>query len=226
MNIPIPLTVVLAAALSACTTLPNQHTFTPVMPRVGFEDKPLPPEAVTGSLFRDGRELRLFEDRTARRVGDILTIRLLERTNASKRASSSADKSSEIGLANPTLFGSPVSLNGNDLSASVAGERTFEGGGAADQSNSLTGQISAVVVEVLPSGALVIRGEKMLTLNQGREFVQISGVVRPEDIRADNSVLSSQVADAQITYAGTGTLADASAVGWLGRFFLSPLWPF
>ncbi len=218
--------VALAVSLSACSTLPNQHTFTPVMPRVTVEDKPLPPEAVTGAIFRDGRELRLFEDRTARRVGDILTIRLLERTSASKQASSSADKSSEIGLANPTLFGSPVSFNGNGLSASVSGEQAFEGGGAADQSNSLTGQISAVVVDVLPSGALVVRGEKMLTLNQGQEFVQISGVVRLEDIGADNSVLSSQVADAQITYAGTGAMADASAMGWLGRFFLSPLWPF
>ncbi|HAS51981.1 MAG TPA: flagellar basal body L-ring protein, partial [Gammaproteobacteria bacterium] len=85
---------------------------------------------------------------------------------------------------------------------------------------------SAVVVGVYPNGNLAIRGEKMLTLNQGEEMVQISGVIRPEDIKADNSILSSQVADAKITYAGNGSLADANTIGWLGRFFLSPLFPF
>ncbi|HCB15275.1 MAG TPA: flagellar basal body L-ring protein, partial [Gammaproteobacteria bacterium] len=79
---------------------------------------------------------------------------------------------------------------------------------------------------VYPNGNLAIRGEKMLTLNQGEEVVQISGVIRPEDIQTDNSILSSQVADAKITYAGNGVLADANTVSWLGRFFLSPLWPF
>jgi flagellar L-ring protein precursor FlgH len=66
----------------------------------------------------------------------------------------------------------------------------------------------------------------MLILNQGEEVVQISGVIRPEDIAGDNSIPSSRVADARITYAGNGALADANTIGWFGRFFLSPLWPF
>ena len=81
-------------------------------------------------------------------------------------------------------------------------------------------------MRLYPNGNLAIRGEKMLTLNQGEEVVQISGVIRPEDIQADNSIFSSQVADAKITYAGNGALADANTIGWLGRFFLSALFPF
>lgn len=210
--------------LSGCTGIVNQHHFTPVAPYTVPEEPVSSP--TTGSIYQAGRDMRLFEDRTARRIGDILTIRLVERTVASKKASTSVDKSSEINLSNPILFGEPVSIDGYNLEVEVEGNRVHAGAGASDQSNSLSGQISAVVVGVYPNGNLVIRGEKMLTLNQGEEFVQISGVVRTDDIRADNSVLSTQVADAKITYAGKGALADANATGWLGRFFLSPLWPF
>lgn len=211
--------------LSGCTGIVNQHRFTPVAPHA-FPEEPPAPSMATGAIYQVHRDMRLFEDRTARRVGDTLTIRLVERTIASKRASTNVAKNSEINLANPVLFGNPVSVGSTTLEAEVEGSRTHSGEGASDQSNSLTGQVTAVVVGIYPNGNLIIRGEKMLTLNQGEEFVQISGVVRPDDIRADNTVLSTQVADAQITYAGKGALADANAPGWLGRFFLSPLWPF
>ena len=120
----------------------------------------------------------------------------------------------------------PFSAGSVTLENTANGDRKLGGEGSSDQSNSLTGDISAVVIGVYPNGNLAIRGEKMLTLNQGEEVVQISGVIRPEDIAGDNSVPSSRVADAKITYAGNGVLADANTVGWLGRFFLSPLWPF
>ena len=220
--------IALAALLIGCEGFPNQHRFTPVAPQLlasqlGPEQ---PPRVTTGSIYQQGRDMRLFEDRTARRVGDIITIRLVERTDASKKASTSMDKKSETMLANPTLFGRPFSAGGVNLETDMTGDRTFDGAAESDQSNSLKGQISALVVDVYPNGNLLIRGEKMLTLNQGEEFVQISGVVRPDDIASDNSVLSTQVADAQITYAGKGALADANAVGWLARFFISALWPF
>lgn len=211
--------------LSGCAGVVNQHRFTPVAPDV-LPEQPTSSPVATGAIYQAHRDMRLFEDRTARRVGDTLTIRLAERTIASKRASTSVDKNSEIALANPVLFGNPVSMGGTTLETEVSGNRAHSGEGSSDQSNSLTGQITAVVVGIYPNGNLIVRGEKMLTLNQGEEFVQISGVVRPDDIRADNTVLSSQVADARITYAGSGALADANATGWLGRFFLSPLWPF
>jgi flagellar L-ring protein precursor FlgH len=213
--------------LVGCSGLVPQHEFNPVMPRVRSPDDPeIPAHRQAGAIYQSNNDIRLFEDRTARRVGDIVVIRLVENTAASKSASTSVDKSSDVSLANPILFGAPFSAGGVSLDTNISGERQLGGSGSSDQRNRLTGNVSAVVVGVYPNGNLAIRGEKMLTLNQGEEFVQISGVVRPEDIGANNTVLSSQVADAQITYAGSGALADANTIGWLGRFFLSPLWPF
>ncbi len=213
--------VLLLLALSGCAGLPGHHRFTPVAPTV-LPPPLTAPVVATGAIYREGLELRLFEDRTARRVGDILTIRLVERTDARKQASTGIDKDAAVGLQAPILFGNTI----DGLETDIAHNRAFAGEAESDQSNSLNGQISAVVVGVYPNGNLIVRGEKSLTLNQGEEVIQISGVVRPDDIAADNSVLSTRVADAQITYAGNGALADANAVGWLGRFFLSVLWPF
>jgi flagellar L-ring protein precursor FlgH len=190
------------------------------------EDPEIPARRQAGAIYQASNDLRVFEDRTARRVGDLVVIRLVETTAASKSANTGVDKSSEVSLANPILFGAPFSAGGVNLETSISGERQQSGGGSSDQRNRLTGNISAVVVGVYPNGNLAIRGEKMFALNQGEEFVQISGVVRPQDIEANNTVLSSRVADARITYAGGGVLADANTVGWLGRFFLSPLWPY
>ncbi|MDP3368030.1 MAG: flagellar basal body L-ring protein FlgH, partial [Pseudomonas sp.] len=94
------------------------------------------------------------------------------------------------------------------------------------QSNSLSGSVTVTVAEVLPNGVLVVRGEKWLTLNTGDEMVRISGLVRADDISSSNTVSSTRIADARLTYSGTGSFADASQPGWLSRFFLSPMWPF
>lgn len=89
----------------------------------------------------------------------------------------------------------------------------------------MRGNISVTVVDVLSNGYLAVRGEKVLTLNRGDEYVRFSGIVRPVDIRSNNTVLSTQVADAQIIYSGSGEVADASKHGWLSKFFLA-FWPF
>lgn len=219
--------LVLTVLLSGCSGLVPQHEFKPVTPQVMSPTKPVDPGSrSSGTIYQAGTDMRLFEDRSARRIGDIVVIRLVEETAATKSATTGVSKSSDIALQNPFLLGAPFSAGSVKLNASVSGERELGGEGSSDQSNSLTGNVSAVVVGVYPNGNLAIRGEKMLTLNQGEEVVQISGVIRPEDIAGDNSILSSRVADAKITYAGNGALADANTIGWLGRFFLSPLWPF
>lgn len=217
----------LLVLLSGCSGLAPHYEFKPVTPRVMTPADPIDQGAQqSGTIYRAGADMRLFEDRTARRVGDTVVIRLTEKTVATKSANTTAKKKSEIDIQNPTLFGTPFSAGSATLENTANGDRKLGGEGSSDQSNSLTGDISAVVIGVYPNGNLAIRGEKMLTLNQGEEVVQISGVIRPEDIAGDNSVPSSRVADAKITYAGNGVLADANTVGWLGRFFLSPLWPF
>ena len=231
MNKPATLMVIILL-LSGCSGLAPQYDFKPVTPHVmDLTDPARPSPATSGSIYQANRDMRLFEDRTARRVGDTLVIQLRESTAASKSATTNVNKSSNISLENPILFGASfgnpaLAASNNNYATTIAGNRELGGTGASDQSNSLTGDISAVVVGVYPNGNLAIRGEKMLTLNQGEEVVQISGVVRPEDISGDNRILSSQVADAKITYAGNGALADANTISWLGRFFLSPLWPF
>ncbi len=180
-----------------------------------------------GAIYKAGFERSLYEDTTAHRVGDMLTIILQEKTNASKKASTSTKKDAEIDLSAPTVFGAPVMYNGNAvLSASVAAKRGFDGEGDSRQSNSLTGNITVTVAEVYPNGNLRVRGEKLLTLNQGSEHVRISGIVRKVDIRPDNSIYSSQVADAHIMYGGQGVLAEANAKGWGQRIFDGPWWPF
>src|SRR3546814_1679253 len=101
----------------------------------------------------------------------------------------------------------------------MGGNSTFGGKGQATQSNTLSGEISVTIAEVYPNGTMLVRGEKLVTLNRGDEYIRIAGIVRPEDITADNRILSTRVADARITYSGTGEIARASRQGWLQRFF-------
>ena len=179
-----------------------------------------------GAIYQTGFGVRLFEDQRARRVGDILTINLQETTNATKSNSTKTAKDNEVDIAGPTLLGGPVTKDGEEyLAATMNSNQEFEGSGESSQSNRLTGNITVTVVEVLPNGYLMVRGEKVLTLNRGDEFVRFSGIVRPVDIRSNNTVLSTQVADAQIIYSGSGEVADASKHGWLSKFFLA-FWPF
>jgi flagellar L-ring protein precursor FlgH len=119
-----------------------------------------------------------------------------------------------------------VKLLGFDLSESLKSNHSFEGKGSSDQNNSLQGDISVTVVEVLPNGSLKVRGEKRVTLNRGDEFIRLSGIVRPVDIDASNVIPSTKVADATIMYTGEGELADANRMGWLSRLFMSVLFPF
>lgn len=189
--------------------------------------QPVPPEANHGAIFQAANASALFEDFKARRVGDILTVLLAERTNARKSANTNTSKDSSVSLLDPTLFGRPVTRDGVPiLNTDVEMNRSFDGKGDAAQSNQLEGSITVTVAEVMPNGNLIIQGEKWVKINQGQEYIRLRGIVRPVDIRSDNTVLSTQVGDAQVAYGGTGTVAQASSPGWLTRFFNSPIWPF
>ena len=108
----------------------------------------------------------------------------------------------------------------------MEGSRSFAGSGDADQSNSLEGTITVTIAEVLPNGVLRVRGEKWITLTRGEELLRVSGLIRPADIRPDNTVSSSKLGDARIRYSGKGQLGDSTGMGWLARFFNGPLFPF
>lgn len=220
----------IATALGGCVNpppKPNDPYYAPVLPRT-----PLPAAQNNGAIYQAGFEQNLYDDRKAFRVGDIITITLNEKTQASKKANSDIQKDSKTKMGLTSLFGSGMTTNnpigGGDLSLSAeyGGSRDAKGDSQAGQSNSLTGSITVTVAEVLPNGILSVRGEKWMTLSTGNELVRIAGLVRADDIATDNTVSSTRVADARITYSGTGAFADASQPGWLDRFFLSPLWPF
>jgi flagellar L-ring protein precursor FlgH len=181
---------------------------------------PLPPAAApapaTGSLYNVATFTGLVSDRRARRVGDLLTIRLVERTQA--RKSASAD-SSRDGKTDITLPKAPPFSYVPDGLTSGGSTQSFKGAGTAAQDNQLSGDITVTVARVLPGGVLAVAGEKRLTLNRGEEQVQLTGLVRIDDLGPDNSVPSTRVADARIRYSGSGQIADQSRQGWLARFF-------
>jgi flagellar L-ring protein precursor FlgH len=209
--------------LAGCATSPMEdgRDFTATSPEQQM------PQATPGAIYAQGTEVSLWQNVTARNVGDTLTIRLAESTNAEKNASTTASKSSQAEMAGPTVFGRPVTVNGVPvLEGSLNNESSFAGNGASKQSNALDGAISVTVAKRFPNGNLLVRGQKWITINAGREFVRVEGIVRPSDIAPDNSVLSWKVADAYISYGGQGTVANASKPGWLYRFFNSPHTPF
>jgi flagellar L-ring protein precursor FlgH len=182
-----------------------------------------------GSIYASAgsNSMRLFEDNKARAVGDLLTVVLVENTAARTNAKTAVDKNNSIGMAAPTVFGTSVTYNGkNLLEAQVDAARKFAGAGDSSQSNQLNGQITVRVVQDLGHGNLLVRGDKQMRLNQGDELVQIQGIVRVADIGPDNRITSDRVGDPQIVYGGRGTLARSNAMGWLGRFFNSALFPY
>ncbi len=180
-----------------------------------------------GSIYRGQASSFIFEDHKARRVGDILTIVLSESTNAKKKATTTTKKETDVNMGTPSVFGGGVTIGGrNVLGANVDSSQEFTGEGDSEQSNALNGTISVTVAEVYPNGNLFVRGQKRMYLNQGDEYIQISGIVRPMDIAVNNTVPSTLLADARILYSGEGAISDSNRMGWLARFFNGKYWPF
>ncbi len=211
---------------------------------------PVRPQAVitkpqnTGAIYLTSNNINLFETVKAHRVGDILTVVFDEKTTGKKETKTEDKKGMTVGLSNPTVFGKAVTTDattGNAnadtglglanellqaLNMSVASNNDFKSKGKSEQKNSLTGNIGVTVVEVLPNGNLVVQGEKLVTINQGDEYIQLSGIIRGRDVGLDNKISSSKVANAQIVYSGVGLTHDSNSGGWGSRFFLSDVWPF
>ncbi|MGB1110736.1 MAG: flagellar basal body L-ring protein FlgH [Gammaproteobacteria bacterium] len=214
-------------ALSGCNSAPVRNPdYAPVPVPKPTVEKATPR---TGSLYTSGRRhLVLFEDNRAAHVGDLLTINLVEKTAASKSASVDTSRASNASITNPTLFGRVFSLgNPNDnLGASLSASTSTSGAGDTAQSNTLEGTVTVSVVEVHPNGNLTVRGEKLIGINQGHEYVRIEGIVRPDDIGPNNSVDSTRMANVVVDYGGKGPTQDAAKLGWLARFFISAIFPF
>ena len=206
---------------------------------VGFRD--IPPERVyipssqspaapdaDGSIFsRAGQDSLLGQDR-ARKPGDILTVLIDEQVSASTSASNNASRNSATTALTPVALADLNRRLGKLWASDMnPAESSIEssGEGTAEQAGRIEGEVTAVVTEVLPNGLLAIRGYKRLELTRGVQLIRLTGFVRPMDIQPDNTVRSRRLADADISFAAKGELADASRAGWMNRALLK-LWPF
>lgn len=199
--------------LSACATDNPAPGFAAVLP-------PPPVQSMVpadGAIFQGALGYAgLHEGTRARRVGDALTILLAENVTTSKSVTGRTERSGSAAItppgAGPLDFLNPEALK-------AAANASFKGQGNAGQSSSLSGAVAVTIAEVRPNGTALVIGEKHLSLSQGKEWVQFSGIVRLADVDVDNRVLSTQVADSRIIYSGTGAVQQASRPGWLSRFF-------
>jgi flagellar L-ring protein precursor FlgH len=219
-----------AALMTACAgPMPLAHTpnFAPVTP--------LPREVnkqATGAIFATDSTDLWQAKRRDYRVGDIITVLLSESTQANRSLNNetsreSANDSIPQGLST-AIQSANITMNGNRLLNGLKTDGaniSNKGTGVADQRASLSGSIAATVIEVQANGNLVVRGEKQLSLSEGGEVIQVSGVIRPEDVSATNLVQSRRLANGQITYRAVGDLANATRAGW-ATSALYKLWPF
>ncbi len=162
----------------------------------------------------------LTSDRRARSVNDLLTVRVIENIEAEGTADSALNKNSKASAAVPTLFGLetllPDQVDPGNL-ASTSSDSKFKGGGVTSRTSMLTATMTARVAEVLPNGDLVLESVRELDLNGERQIVVLTGIVRPQDVRRNNTVLSTQVAQLRIQYYGRGLMKDNLKPGWLVR---------
>ena len=207
-----------------------------------------PPQSMTpeeiannpGSLFNEAHANMLFEDNRARRIGDILMVKIEENTKATNKANTKADKTSEYNIQASEFFGQsslsmlPLPMGGNlpiykgDTGGYLLKTKTeskFSTTGSTDRGNTVLATVAARVINVLPGGVLQVEGASETRVNDETQYLVVAGLVRARDVQSDNTVLSSQMADAKIAIFGKGTLADKQKPGWLTRV-LDILWPF
>jgi len=220
----------IAVLVTGCAgPMPVAHTpaFAPVTPLSRETNK-----QVTGAIFATDSTDLWQAKRRDYRVGDIITVLLSESTQAARSLNNETSRESSndtipAGLST-AIQSANVTFNGNKLLNGIKTDGaniSNKGTGVADQSATLSGSVAATVIEVQANGNLVVRGEKQLSLSEGGEVIQVSGVIRPNDVSAINTVQSRRLANAQITYRAVGDLANATRAGW-GTSFLYKFWPF
>ena len=216
----------MVCGLSACSTLPPQaltHSpqFEPVYPVAAEPSKP-----ATGAIYVGRQSDSWFGKSRSFQVGDVITVLLNESSQASRTQNGTITRDSSNDVI-PTGLSNWAKNKGGWMNGIKTDGASFsnKGTGAADQQASLTGSVAVAVVEVMPNGNLVLRGEKQLALTEGTEMIQVAGIIRPDDVSPSNTVQSKRLANAQISYRGTGDLANATRAGWATSTLLK-IWPF
>ncbi|MCU4118018.1 flagellar basal body L-ring protein FlgH [Variovorax sp. N23] len=215
--------VLLAAVVAAgCAQIPREPLVHQPMTARAETYAASPTRRPTGAIFREGPGANaLFEDRRPRNVGDILTVVISEKVNASKTSGANASRNGSTtgtfagGI--PKLLGSL--LDGQDTK--LSGDNVLKATGGANANNTFNGVITVTVTDVMSNGNLLVSGEKQMGINQGTEFIRFSGVVNPRTVSGSNTVSSTLVADARIEYTAKGFIDEAQTMGWMQRFFLN-----
>jgi flagellar L-ring protein precursor FlgH len=225
----IPIVVIALALGAGCVPhirpyTPKVRNYKPDVYAASADDR------TDGSLWSDSND-SLFGHRRSARVGDVVTVMIQETANAARDAGTETSKKSELSAgisafanAMAALKAAHPSIDPSKLLAAMT-KNEFSGKGQTSSSGKLYATLTARIRRVLPNGDLYIEGSKMVMINEEESQLYISGVVRPSDIQADNTVASSVMADAQVEYTGRGPVADKQKPGWFSRFF-DLIWPF
>lgn len=180
-----------------------------------------------GSLWRENEGL--FTDRRAKDVNDIITVKIVESSKATRKASTSTGRTTEMEGGVDALFGYENAFNGNRFNPQamigLKGDKSFDGTGSTERSGALTGVVTAIVKEVYPNKMMRIEGRRVVTVNEEDQYIILSGLIRRDDIAADNTVLSTKIAEALIEYSGEGIIAMEQKPGWLSSI-VDVVWPF
>lgn len=208
--------VALCAGCASLSPPPPVDILPTLPPPLSTAPRMAPP--VTGGLFQAASYRPAFEDRRARMVGDTVTIQIVENVTASQKSSSTVDRSSNISGKVTALPFAKASLPGK-LGLGAESENTFAGKGGTESANTFQGSITALVVDVLPNGHLVVAGEKQIGVNQNVDVLRFSGTVDPRSLQPNSIINSTQVANVRVESRGRGAQNEAQAMGWMGRFF-------
>ncbi len=185
-----------------------------------------------GSLWDDNGTLsEMFISAKARRVGDIVTIKIVENSKATNNATTKTERTTAMSVGLTNFFGLenkfPSGSNFFNPFSPVQSDygSEFDGAGSTARSGALTAYITARIIQILPNGNLVIEGNREVRVNNENQIITLTGIVRPRDISPANTVQSTFIADARISYSGSGVLNDQQRPGWLVRI-LDNIWPF
>lgn len=244
--IGLTLFIFLFAGLAGCAvtrqSLPPVAEKIPVQPTEPIKAEALPPAESSGSLFQGGSVFNdFFLDTKARRVGDIVTVKIAESSKATNSANTKTGRESSLEAGIETLFGTEDWYKNKFLhripsdlpkpnpfgNPSVKGSMTseFDGSGSTSRSGDLSAYITCRVTQMLPNGNLYIVGSREILVNHETQMIILSGMIRPRDINDDNVILSTFISDAKIAYSGSGIVNDRQRPGWLANL-LNSVWPF
>lgn len=200
---------IIFAAGCAGKTIPD-----PIMP----EADPIKATNTEGSLWPgENNKNSFFTDSKAYRTGDLIIVHLVENTKATNQTGAQTSRAATNSLT--------MATGSNPTNMGVNGGQSFTGTGVNTRSDALSSTVSAMIMDVFPNGYMKIYGRRRLKINNEEQYVSVAGIIRPEDVNFDNSIISTKIANAEFVYDGVGDLNDSNKSGWLGRAF-KVVWPF